>query len=72
MPRHTEPSEIDPAAWSERDTDAGTREPFADQRTDDVPYAEDAQALERYYDLRELAVVTLQSAVAATNEARDD
>lgn len=63
-------TEVDPAAWAERLTDAGTRELIPDPGSvDNVPYDEDAQALERYYDLRELAVATLRAAVAQTEES---
>ena len=57
--------------YLERVTDAGTRELIPDPgHVDNRPYDEDAQALERYYDLRELVVVTLHAAIAHVEENR--
>lgn len=54
----------DPAAWAERDTDAGTRDPFAyDDRSDIADDLMDRR-VEQLEQLREDAVAALRRAIA--------
>lgn len=71
MAHHTNPAEIDPASWAERDTDAGTKPwPPARQEPDPDEVLERQVERDDYYDLRELVVATLRAAIANVEESR--
>lgn len=61
---HSDPAEIDPAHWAERDTDAGARPAFDHTEPDPDDALERQRDRERAYrSLREMAVAALAVAM---------